>query len=181
MLCSEGVSVKAGESSVVRICNECADPLGRGVLPKFSLKNGLFRGHLPSHLQDITWVEEMVCARYRCTAHVERLFKSKDPRNPFIFYGNTCAHPQNVVKTANVLPRSPGDINDTIAVLFVGPGQYKPDILEKVFRVRRQKIIDFLVWLCANNRLYDGITIDHGRFQDFPVDGMLPGIQDRII
>ena len=60
----------------------------------------LYRGRFPDCLQDLTWIEEMVCAKYQNTAHVTRLYQSDDPANPRLFHGDTCAHEMNIVSTA---------------------------------------------------------------------------------
>ncbi|EJD37178.1 hypothetical protein AURDEDRAFT_47588, partial [Auricularia subglabra TFB-10046 SS5] len=162
-------------------CSDCDVSLRNGTIPKFALANGLYRGELPEHLRDLTWVEEQVCALHVGTTNVARLFGSSDPRNPFVFYGNTCAHPQNVLQTMEVLPRTAGDVADNIAVIFVGPGSYRPAVFEKTFRVRRHKVMAFLRWLKCNNKLYQNVPIDETRFAAYPEDGALPGIESRVI
>ncbi|EJD44468.1 hypothetical protein AURDEDRAFT_17702, partial [Auricularia subglabra TFB-10046 SS5] len=150
-------------------------------VPKFALANGLYRGKLPEYFHNLTWVEEQVCALHVGSVNVSRLFDSSDPRNLFVFYGNTCAHPQNVIQTADVLPRTAGDVADNLAVIFVGSGSYRPNVFEKTFRVRRQKIMRFLRWLKANNKLYQNIPIEEGRFAEYPEDGALPSIEECVV
>ena len=48
---------------VLKVCVECLSALKRNRVPRLSLDNYLYRGKLPSELQDLTWVEEMVCAK----------------------------------------------------------------------------------------------------------------------
>ncbi|EJD34163.1 hypothetical protein AURDEDRAFT_46371, partial [Auricularia subglabra TFB-10046 SS5] len=164
----------------VQLCNECEEPLRKLRIPKLSLRNGLFRGTLPPELRDITWVEERVCALYRVTSNITRLFGSSNPELPFVLYGNTCAHPQNVVDTAKILPRTAGDVADHIGVMFVGPGKYKPKGLY-TFRVRRPKLIALMHWLIRHNRLYRDVPFDESRFDEYPKDGPLPGIETRVV
>ena len=73
-------------------------------MPKFALVNNLYQGQLPVQFMDLTWVEEMVCARYQYTAHITRLFQSNDPALPNVLHRNTCVHEMNVISTATVLP-----------------------------------------------------------------------------
>ena len=80
-------------------------------MPKFVLANKLYRGTLLNEFCDITWLEEMVCAIFRTKAHVTHLSESIDPKQPFIYSGNSCVHEVNVVSTASVLPRTLGDVN----------------------------------------------------------------------
>jgi len=159
LLVKSGVHVdETTHNATVKVCNQCHASLSKKPhprVPKFALKNKLYRGHLPQEFQDLTWVEEQVCAIYRATAFVTRLSHSDDPPNPHVFHGNTCAHNQNVVLTAKVLPRTSADINDSLTVVFVGPGSTIPlSCLKNVFRIRKEKVRRFLLWLKHNNRLY---------------------------
>ena len=93
-------------------------------MPKFALANNLYQGCLPSQFNDLTGVEEMVCARYCYTAHITRLFQSHDPVLPNVLHSNMCAHEMNVVSTVAVLPRTVADINEMLSVVFIGPGKF---------------------------------------------------------
>ena len=96
---SDGCVIKS-----VQICKDCLSGLKQSSIPRLSLANFLYRGKLPDEFQDLTWVEEMVCAKYRNTAHVTRIYGCSDPSQPKVFHGNTCAHEMNVLSTASVLP-----------------------------------------------------------------------------
>jgi hypothetical protein len=177
MLHSDGIHVVEGGVKLC-ICYDCYTPLSATPprVPKFALKNNLYRGSLPNHLLDITWVEEQVCALYRSTAIVTRLYGSDDPSQPHVFRGNTCAFAQNTVSTAQKLPRTPSDVNDMLSVVFTGPNVKIPEsCLKNVFRVRKQKILDFLDFLRHHNILYNEIELDYSIVDLYPVDGPLPG------
>ena len=96
----------------------------------------------------------MVCAKYRNTAHVTRIYSSSDPSQPRVFHGNTCAHEMNVLSTATVLPRTVADMNDMLTIVFVGPHKFDPRCLKEMFTIRKQKVWSFLKWLTKHNRLY---------------------------
>jgi hypothetical protein len=57
MLTPDGISTGEGGLKIA-ICKECHSALALAPphVPKFALKNNLYRGTLPNHLQDITWV-----------------------------------------------------------------------------------------------------------------------------
>jgi hypothetical protein len=119
MLCREGLSLVQHDRLKVDVCSECLQSIvlkNRALpkLPKFSLANKLYLGSLPKQFDDVTWVEEQVCAVYRSTIFVYRLYHSDNPQDPFMAKGNSCAHPQNTVSTAYVLPRTPADVAGTI-------------------------------------------------------------------
>ena len=124
MLYKQALHHLPGGNIRLDICMQCHSSLSKGTMPKFALANNLYRGRLPSQFHDLTWVEEMVCARYRYMAHITCLFQSHDPALPNVLHGNTCAHKMNVVSTASVLPRTPADINETLSVVFIGPGKF---------------------------------------------------------
>jgi hypothetical protein len=108
----------------MQICNDCHCALMQCRVPRLALANYLYRGKLPDEFCDLTWVEGMVCAKYRNTAHVTHIYGSSDPSQPKIFHGNTCAQEMNVISTASVLPWTPADINGLLSVVFVGSGKF---------------------------------------------------------
>ncbi|KDQ09732.1 hypothetical protein BOTBODRAFT_91622, partial [Botryobasidium botryosum FD-172 SS1] len=164
------------------ICKDCLSPLKAGRIPKFSLKNGLYRGVLPEDLRDLTWIEEMVCAKYRTTAHVTRLYQSSSDGDPLVLRGNTCAHDMNIVSTASVLPRTPANILGQISVVFVGPGPVTNQYLNLLqFTVRKDKVWRFLCWLKKNNPLYAGLTISLEHLNMYGDDGTIPGLLESVI
>ncbi|KAG2749901.1 hypothetical protein P692DRAFT_201712275, partial [Suillus brevipes Sb2] len=182
MLEKVGVVVIAPDSVTLNVCGLCYASLRKpDRIPRLALKNKLFRGDLPVQFQDLTWIEEKICAIYCVTAHVTRLFQSADPAQAKTFHGNTCAHEMNVVSTATVLPRTPADVNGLLSVVFVGPGKFDPNALGTVFRVRRRKIWTFLVWLKHHNRLYSAIPLDSTVSSMYPEDGILPGLSHGVI
>jgi hypothetical protein len=180
MLCKEGI-ICNGDDCQICVCNTCESSLHSNRMPRLALANNLYRGQLPSEFCDLTWVEEMVCALFRTTAHVTRLFQSSDPKNPRVMYGNTCAHAMNVTSTASVLPRTPSDINDALSVVFIGNQKFDPLRIYSLFRVRKVKISRFLAFLKQHNRLYENIDIDLTRLTMFPDDDLLPGVNERVI
>ena len=190
MLSSRGVHVDHTTGlATVNICHECEHNLmpARGAshpprLPGTSLKNHLYIGDLPEDLQDVTWLEEQVCAIHRSTAFVYRLYHSESPLNPFEAKGNSCAFPQDVISTATVLPRTPADINGALSVVFTGP---KPVVsaktLQKVFRIRKAVVLRLLSWLQSNNALYRDVPIDQNHLAMYPEDDALPGLAERVV
>src|SRR5258708_34274170 len=166
----------------IDVCSHCHASLKLNKVPKFSLKNHLYCGHLPDEFHDLTWVEDMAVAIYRATAYVTRLYFSDDPKNPHVFHGNTCAHEQNVVSTAKALPRTAADISNTISVLFVGPSKDVPkSMLKNVFRIWKTKVHNFLKWLRFNHQMYSDFDIDFSALDTYEDDGALPGIENRVI
>ncbi|KAJ8580976.1 hypothetical protein M405DRAFT_752500, partial [Rhizopogon salebrosus TDB-379] len=163
------------------ICTKCQSSLRNGHIPRLALANNLYRGQLPTEFADLTWVEEMTCAIYRTTAHVTRLFHSSDLSTPQVLYGNTCAHNMNIISTASVLPRTPSDINDALSVIFIGNQKFDVHRLQAMFRVRKRKICEFLLFLKHHNKIYQNININLSLLAYFPDDDILPGLAERVI
>jgi Helitron helicase-like domain at N-terminus/PIF1-like helicase len=162
-------------------CVECSSSLSRQCIPKFSLRNNLYRGVLPDDLKDITWIEEKVCALHRVSADVARLFNAEhDESLPYRLVGNTCAYPTNVPSTARILPRLPADVNGSLTVVFVG-SSFNANKLPPLFRVRRRIIQRFLNFLAANNPLYADVPISEEILAQYPEDGILPLLEESVV
>jgi hypothetical protein len=194
MLCREGIHMEQGSQLKVDVCQDCVlslvpkhskkDPIP--MLPKYALANKLYLGQLPDMLKDLTWVEEQVCALYRSTIYVYQLYHSDNPQDPYLAKGNSCAHPQNTVSTARVLPRTPTDVAGCISVVFTGPNNktIPTAALKNIFRVRKSVIREFLGWLKTNNPLYKDVEISEANLAMYGNDGddiSLPGIDRRVI
>jgi hypothetical protein len=182
MLDSNGIRTdeSSGDTQLC-VCHPCYTYLPRSSMPRFALANKLHRGRLPEEFQDLTWIEERVCAIYSNTAVITRLYQSSDPSQPTVFHGNTCAHEMNVRSTASVLPRVPSDVNDLLSVVFIGSQRFKPEYLGNMYRIRKSKVWRFLQWLKEHNRLYTEISLDRSAMELYPEDGCLPGIESRVV
>ncbi|KAJ4478784.1 hypothetical protein C8J55DRAFT_429862, partial [Lentinula edodes] len=172
------------ETFKIYLCAECHSCLIQDKMPRLALNNHLFRGDLPDVLQDVTWIEEMICSLYRTTAHVTRIYASSSPSDPLVLHGNACAHPFDLCTTVRVLPWTPADVNGVLSVIFVGPQKLTPDDFAKLkpFHVRRPVIRMLLNFLCRSNRLYADLPApDETCLMMYPENGILPGLLDGIV
>jgi len=183
MLDKSGVQFigSTGKAAGINICSLCCSLLTKRKIPQMALANDLYHGSLPEQFADLTLVEEKVCALYCITAHVTRLFQSSDPTQPRVFHGNTCTHEMNTVSMASVLPCTPTDVNGFLSVVFIGPEKFNPNRMGSLFRVRRQKIWSFLVWLHHHNALYANIPLDYSIMSLYPEDGPIPGLVECVV
>ena len=165
---------------ILQICRECLSALSQNRVPHLSLANYFYRGVLPDEFADMTWVEEMVCTKYRNTAHVSWIYGLSDPSQPKIFHGNTCAHEMDVLSTASVLPRTVSDTNDMLTIVFVSAGKFDPNCWHQMFTICKRKVWIFLLWLTTYNRLYLDIALDSNILDTYPDHGLLPGIEHRV-
>ncbi|KAK1234937.1 hypothetical protein PQX77_001853, partial [Marasmius sp. AFHP31] len=97
--------------------------------------------------------------------------------------GNTCAHELNTISTANVLPRTPSDVRDILSVVFIGSGSFDLSKLgeRNIFRIRRHKVMRFLLWLSHHNSAYRDVSISPENLALYPDDGTFPGLEDSVI
>ena len=184
MLDRHGIVHVDVDSAKINLCRDCYVTFANtksDKVPRFAWANSLYRGDLPPLFSDLTWVEENVCAKHCITAHVTRLFQSNDPAQPRVFHGNTCTHEMNIISTASVLPHTPADVNGSISVVFLGPKHMNAEDLGTIFRVRKEKVWAFLLWLVKNNHLYADINLDKDILALYPEDGPLPGVVESVI
>ena len=87
----------------------------------------------------------------------------------------------NVISIASVLPRTPADINETLSVVFIGPGKFRPEFLKNIYRIQKQKVWDFLLWLTSHNLLYSEMPLDRTTLDQYPDDDALPGVKNNIV
>ena len=60
----QGFKDRTSDGLVLQMCGECHSALKKHKVPRLSLANRLYRGHLPDEFKDLTWIEEMICAKY---------------------------------------------------------------------------------------------------------------------
>lgn len=72
-------------------------------------------------------------------------------------------------------------INGFLSVVFVGPSRFDLKNLATMFRVRKAKVWDFLLWLKHHNRLYADIPLDSDILNLYPDDGVIPGLGDCVV
>lgn len=104
----------------LQVCNECHSALKRRSVPRLSLANYLYRGKLPDEFNDLTWVEEMVCAKYRNTVQITRIYGSSDSSQPKVFHGNRCTFAEETAGFAEhpaQLFKEKGDSDSSLLLL----------------------------------------------------------------
>ena len=110
----------------------------------------------------MTQLEEMLIARIYplMTVYTVRGGQRKGSKHVINF-------PQNVSRLATVLPQLPVDMP-----LIVRRANLTED-KHYDFRVRRRKVEEALVWLKANNKWYQNVTISQERLSQLPMDNNL--------
>ncbi|CAD6925870.1 unnamed protein product [Tilletia controversa] len=148
------------------VCGDCLSSLTHDppTLPGLALANGNLRGVLPDDLQDITWLEERLCAKYLASAYVIRLYDLTSPgaaeSRPRVMKGHACSFPLNTVSTAVKLPWAFGDGGPILSCIVIGPRKPRREDLRKVFKVRRNKVLSLMKYLRTHFKDYPQIPID---------------------
>ena len=142
------------------ICRRCK--LDKKEPKKFSSENNMIPSPVPDALLDLSQCEEILISR--AFPVIQVYIKSG---GSYSYKGHVINLPNNVQHVANVLPHCTKDI-PIVAFTIKGKNDF-----EKEFKVRREKVLNALLWLIQNNPLYANITIDYYRLESLPVDGFI--------
>ena len=126
----------------------------------FALSNDLTPPPPPPCLSQLTPIEKSAISII-CPVLV--IYKTKGGTSN---RGHTISFQQEVDELATTLPRIPEDLP------FIVVKGRNEQIEDKIFRVRKQKIIDALLYLKANNEDYAGIKISVENANAYPEDGV---------
>ncbi|KAE8230936.1 hypothetical protein CF326_g4056 [Tilletia indica] len=169
----EGIHVQ-GDSAELDVCGECHSALTSTPpkLPALALANDNVRGYLPPHLQDCTWLEERLCAKYLASAYIVKLYDLTAPGAPEerarVMKGHACSFPLNTVSTAAKLPWTVENDSALISCIVIGPRKPRTQDLRNVFTVRRQKVKDLLSFLNEHCKGYPELAIDEDALNVLP-------------
>ncbi|KAF8216693.1 hypothetical protein K438DRAFT_1953594 [Mycena galopus ATCC 62051] len=124
-------------------------------LPLRSYANGLWVGAQPKELEGLTLLEEQCIARARTTRCMFKL--EIGPTGQYASRGNVCIFVQDPGPLTSILPPPLSQVFDKISVILVGSidTPVSASMLEHTpLLVRRQRIVDALIWLKKYNPLY---------------------------
>ena len=166
------------------LCSACLSDLSKNIIPSYSLANGSFIGKVPNNLPELTWMEEKVISRVRFNSCVLKLVESKLPSQKG-FKGHLIArcHNPDLLLTFNM----PQDINSICEsmhiVLLDTKDEGRQLCLQRannIFKVRRDVITKWRLFLQQHHPLYKNVIIDYDILQEYPEEGPPPAIQQII-
>lgn len=132
-------------------------------VPKiYSAQNDMDPGRVPSCLEGMTQIEEMLIAR---ACPIMTIYRKHGGQRGYA--GHVLNLSQNIQQFINKLPPRVS----TLPVLHI-----KRTGSVAQLRVRRDKILQALLWLPRNNRFYNDIVIDFHTIMTLPVDGITDDI-----
>jgi hypothetical protein len=142
----------SGERQTMPICDSCADNQSKNtsenrVIPYWIDKYGSQNVDAPQELRDLKFAEKQLIAL--ASAHMSLIHLKNGTLGS---RGHCVSVEQNISELFLVLPRKLGDFD----VLNVIRSRRSSDqeVYERVFKVRRQKVLAALYWLVEHNVLY---------------------------
>ena len=136
-----------------------------------------------TELEDLTLMEEYAIARSHPIGTILKL-KPNGLRNPTA-YNNIRGHivtiPQNPGPLLDILPSPDLQFHDYIRVIWTGKTEPTVDDLKPFVEVRKDKVIQALLWLCEHNPLYKSVNINHELINQWAESFIPPLLQEAII
>lgn len=154
-----------------RVCNTCLQDLQDAVPPILSLANGSWVGPVPAALKGLTIAEQTLIALHpHTTYHIG--FKG-DPASPVPYVRGRSVHPMVVecLDPAKCLPAS-SDVLIGAFCIDIPQGLALNEASFECLMVRRQKVLDALLWLKDHNRFFRDIALSGKRISRLPVQGV---------
>ncbi|KAF8443786.1 hypothetical protein L210DRAFT_3313212, partial [Boletus edulis BED1] len=162
------------------ICDECFRALQMDSIPKFALSNNLWLGEVPHELAMLTLPEQLLIARHYPWCYVVKLY----PRDGYMtnpnslqrgITGNVTLYNMNTEAIVSMLegqlmPQPTVELASVLAITYIGKKKLPSSWLKSTFRVRRRVVYEALVWLKANNEIYQDIQISRERLETLPED-----------
>ncbi len=179
----EGLLQQRSQSDAdCRMCHECWLAISKGKISKFSPANGMLIGDVPDQLKGLTIPEQKLISLYRhnsCIIKLHSPWHSPNTAQPAL-KGNCITFPQNLSNIATSLPLSPNELSASIKIIFVGSSKPARHHLRKILSVRRQRVLDALIWLKENNALYSHISLDKHIIAALPDDDVPESIWETL-
>ncbi|RDX44586.1 hypothetical protein OH76DRAFT_1359506, partial [Lentinus brumalis] len=174
ILCQDGVE-RDGDDCYLVVCKPCLAALRRHCIPRHALANGRWVGACPEVLQDLTYVEQLMIARFRhsfCVAQV-----SLGQR---YLAANVVTFGQPVERAYKTLPPPRAEMEQILAILFVGPARPSDEDVRRVpFLMRLRHLARSIEWLAYNSESYVGVEVSAENLAQYE-DGAPPvGIVHR--
>lgn len=125
------------------VCKSCVKSLEKGRTPVLSLANGNWIGDVPTQLQGLSFAEKMMVSRVRHNKCIVRVQSGMHK-----MCGNAVLFPNPTPAVYQELPPKKEELDEVLAVIFVGPARPIPEDLRRVpLLVSRNKVAAALEWL----------------------------------
>lgn len=177
-------SALVSSKETMNLCNGCRNQLKKNLRPPLSLSNGMWVGDIPRELQNLTLPERLLVAKYYPSAYIVKLYPKQKNASTWDqtqmhsgLKGNVSTYRLDSRQISHmidgtILPPPAKILSATIGITFVGPKGVRESAMPAMFRVRRWRVRDGLLWLKVNNPLYEDIVISEERLLELPEDGI---------
>ena len=139
------------------VCSRCQNDR-QGTVKLFGKDNLMDPGAVPSELQGLTQIEEILIAQY-----VPFMSVTTRPYGQLAYSGHTINFPQDIGEICSILPR----LSSQIGVIILKK-RNAPQNQPSSFRVRREKVHQALLWKKRNDPYYRNIEICSERLSLLP-------------
>lgn len=152
------------DRNCTHVCISCANCIRQQKIPKNALANGLWIGDIPKELSDLTWIEKRLIARVRLLTYVVQVSSGRQKMK-----GNVIAFANPTPKIYSILPPPLDELDQLLAVVFVGPTRPTDEELRRTpLLVRRNSVAIALRWLKLNHTDYHDIDISENNLNEYP-------------
>ncbi|KAK3909852.1 DNA repair protein RecO [Frankliniella fusca] len=121
-------------------------------------------GVCPTVLSDLTSIEQLLIARVYPVIQLYRLVGGQTG-----YSGHVINFFQDVKFVAKTLPHTIADLKGVVNVC------YDKLVFHKDFKIRKQKVLDALLYLKEHNKYYHDIIIDDTSLESLPIDDFFQG------
>lgn len=169
----------------VTLCATCSAAIAKRAIPPLSagnFVNCLFCQDYPEALKNLNTVEEAFIAR----AHVVGIFlKLTSGAKSGISYrgsrGHSVAVRQDPSELLKILPAARLRDHTTITVSWDRASPPSEENLARFCAVDKAKVVNALLWLCANNPVYKSVDVDYSVLDSWPDHHIPQEIRDAFI
>ena len=146
------------------ICDDCLEHVKIGRAPPNSLANGHWIGDIPEPLRNLHWTEQLLISKVihnYCVVKVDISGMHK-------LRANAICHALPVAKVYTALPPPREELDEVLAFIFIGPTPPTEEIYKRTpFLVRKNKVVNALIWLRRNHIDYRDIEISYENLSSY--------------
>ncbi|OBZ71286.1 hypothetical protein A0H81_08558 [Grifola frondosa] len=155
-----------GGVAMIDVCTTCAAALCHQRLPKEALANGLWIGDVPHELAQLNFMEQLLVTRVWHNYFVTQVTKGQRK-----LCANAVVFSQPTAKVVSVLPPCRAEMDECMAVIFLGCSlPTTADFKCTPFLVRQHVVYDALRWLQRNHSDYHDIFISLANLEGYSSD-----------
>jgi hypothetical protein len=175
----------AVEDGMVSLCATCSSAIAKRVIPPLSagnFVNCLFCQDYPDALKNLNTVEEAFVARAHVVGIFLKLTSGAKSRSSYRgSRGHSVAVRQDPSELLKILPAARLRDHTTITVSWDRGAPPSEENLARFCSVDKSKVVNALLWLCANNPVYKSVIVDYSILDSWPDHHIPQDIRDAFL